>query len=131
MTDTPHRRLTDRASSSPTLIGTGSTFTGNFDCGGDLVVSGNVVGNSRVAGSLTLADTGHWHGDIVASTAIVAGEIRGDLTITDRLELRKSARIRGTIRAKTIAIATGAVIDGDMSVTSTLPVLHFDEKRNS
>ena len=130
MTDTPHRRLTDRIGSSPTLIGTGSTFTGNFDCGGDLVVSGNIIGNSRVAGSLTLADTGHWQGDIVASTAIVAGEIRGNLTITDRLELRKSARIRGTIRAKSIAIATGAVIDGDMSVTSNLPVVHFDERRN-
>jgi cytoskeletal protein CcmA (bactofilin family) len=130
MTDTPHRRITDRAGSSPTLIGTGSTFTGNFECGGDLVVSGNIVGNSRVAGSLTLADTGQWQGDIVASTAVVGGEIHGNLTISDRLEIRKSARIRGTIRAKSIAIATGAVIDGDMSVTSNLPVVHFDEKRH-
>jgi cytoskeletal protein CcmA (bactofilin family) len=129
MSDTPHRRITDRAGSSPTLIGTGSTFTGNFDCGGDLVVSGNIVGNSRVAGSLTLADTGHWQGDIVASSAIIGGEIRGNITITDKLEIRKSARIRGTICAKTIAIATGAVIDGDMSVTSNIPVVHFDEKR--
>jgi cytoskeletal protein CcmA (bactofilin family) len=130
MADTPNRRITDRAGSSPTLIGTGSTFTGNFDCGGDLVVSGYIVGNSRVAGSLTLADSGHWQGDIVASTAIVGGEIRGNITITEKLEIRKSARIRGTIRAKSIAIATGAVVDGDMSVTSNLPVVHFDEKRH-
>jgi cytoskeletal protein CcmA (bactofilin family) len=130
MADTPHRRITDRAGSSPTLIGTGSTFTGNLDCGGDLVVSGNFVGDTRVAGSLTLADTGHWQGSVVASAAVVAGEIRGDLTITDKLEIRKTARIRGTIRARTIAIATGAVIDGDMSVTSNIPVVHFDEKRN-
>jgi cytoskeletal protein CcmA (bactofilin family) len=129
MSDTPHRRITDRTGSSPTLIGTGSTFTGNFDCGGDLVVSGNIIGNSRVAGSLTLADTGHWQGDIVASTAIIGGEIRGNLTITEKLEVRKSARIRGTVQAKQIAIATGAVIDGDMSVTSNLPVVRFDEKR--
>jgi cytoskeletal protein CcmA (bactofilin family) len=130
MTTTPNRRLTDRHSSSPTLIGTGSTFTGNFDCGGDLVVAGNIIGNSRIAGALTLADTGHWQGDIVASSAIVAGETRGNITITDCLEIRKSARIRGTIRAKTIAIATGAVVDGDMAVTSNIPVVHFDEKRN-
>jgi cytoskeletal protein CcmA (bactofilin family) len=130
MSDIPHRRITDRTGSSPTLIGTGSTFTGNFDCGGDLVVSGNIIGNSRVAGSLTLADTGHWQGDIVATTAIIGGEIRGNLTITEKLEVRKSARIRGTVQAKQIAIATGAVIDGDMSVTSNLPVVRFDEKRN-
>jgi cytoskeletal protein CcmA (bactofilin family) len=130
MSDIPHRRITDRTGTSPTLIGTGSTFTGNFDCGGDLVVSGNIVGNARIAGSFTLADTGHWQGDLVASTAIVGGEIRGNITVTEKLEIRKSARIRGTVRAKSIAIATGAVIDGDMSVTSNLPVVHFDEKRS-
>jgi cytoskeletal protein CcmA (bactofilin family) len=129
MSNTPNRRLTDRAGSSPTLIGTGSTFTGNFDCGGDLVVAGTIIGNCRVGGSLTLADSGHWSGDISASTAVIAGEIQGNIAITDRLEIRKTARIRGTISAKTIAIATGAVIDGDMSVTSNAPVVRFEEKR--
>lgn len=131
MTDTPNRRLTDRTGNSPTLLGLGSTFTGRFECGGDLVVAGRVVGDGRVAGALTLSDTGHWNGDLVASTAIIAGEIEGNLTITDRLEIRKSARIRGTIRAKHIAIATGAVVDGDMSVTSNVPVVHFEEKRSA
>lgn len=129
MTDTPHRRLTDHAASSPTLIGSGTTFTGAFECGGDLVVSGRIVGDARVAGSVTLADGGHWQGDVGASTAVIAGEMHGNLSITDRLEIRKTARIRGTIYAKSIAIATGAVIDGDMSVTSNVPVIHFEEKR--
>ena len=130
MTDTPHRRLTDRAASSPTLIGAGSHFRGDFDCGGDLVVAGAIIGNARIAGSVTMADSGHWDGEIAATSAVIAGEIHGNITITDRLEIRKTARIRGTICAKTIAIATGAVIDGDMSVTSNVPVVHFDEKRH-
>lgn len=130
MTDTPNRRLTDRAGSSPTLIGVGSTFTGHFECGGDLVMAGQIIGEARVAGALTLSDTGRWQGDIVATTAIIAGEIDGNVTVTDRLEIRKSARIRGTIRAKHIAIATGAVVDGDMSVTSNVPVVRFEEKRH-
>jgi len=129
MTDTPRRRLTDHLPASPTLIGMGSTLTGNLVCKGDLVVSGTVNGNVQAEGSLTLADSGYWQGDITVATAIIAGEILGNLVITDRLEIRKSARIRGTIRAKTIAIATGAVIDGDMSITSNQPVVRFEEKR--
>jgi len=107
----------------------GSKFTGHFECGGDLVVAGGVVGDGRIAGAITLSDSGHWKGDVLASTAIVAGEVEGNLAITDRLEIRKSARIRGTIRAKHIAIATGAVVDGEMSVTSNVPVVRFEEKR--
>ena len=129
MTDTPRRRLTDHLPASPTLIGVGSTFTGTLVCKGDLVVSGAFDGDAQITGSLTLADTGHWEGEIVAATAIVAGEVHGNLTITDRLEIRKTARIRGAIRAKTIAIATGAVVDGDMSITSNQPVVRFEEKR--
>jgi cytoskeletal protein CcmA (bactofilin family) len=131
MSDTPHRRFADRSAKSPTLIGAGSRFTGNFECGGDLVVAGHIVGDTRVAGSLTIADSGQWEGNISASTAIIAGEVEGDITVSEKLEIRKSARIRGTIRARTIAIATGAVIDGDMSVTSNVPVVHFDEKRTA
>jgi cytoskeletal protein CcmA (bactofilin family) len=129
MADTPRRRLTDNLPASPTLIGLGSTLTGNLVCKGDLVVSGAIDGDVEVHGSITLADTGHWEGDMQASSAVIAGEIHGNLSIGERLEIRKTARIRGNIRAKTIAIATGAVIDGDMSITSNQPVVRFEEKR--
>lgn len=131
MTDAPRRRLTDRTQNSPTLIGAGATFTGRLHCNGDLMVAGTIEGEAKVVGALTLADTGQWRGEIVASSAVIAGEMHGELAIENRLEIRKSARIRGAIRAKTIAIATGAIIDGDMAVTSNAPVVHFEEKRGS
>ena len=49
--------------------------------------------------------------------------------VSEKLEIRKTARIRGSVRARTIAVAQGAVIDGDMAVTSGAPVVHFEEKR--
>jgi cytoskeletal protein CcmA (bactofilin family) len=129
MSETPRRRLTDHLPASPTLIGQGSTLTGNLACRGDLVVAGTIEGDVQVQGSVTLSDSGYWEGDLTAATAIVAGEIVGNLTVTDRLEIRKTAKIRGSIRAKVIAIATGAVIDGEMAVTSNQPVVRFEEKR--
>jgi cytoskeletal protein CcmA (bactofilin family) len=37
--------------------------------------------------------------------------------------------IRGRVQARSIAVARGATIDGEMMVTGTEPVVQFEEKR--
>jgi cytoskeletal protein CcmA (bactofilin family) len=129
MSEAPRRRLTDRVSSSPTFIGAGSEMEGNLACESDLVVGGRVTGDTRVRGSFTLSEGGRWEGSIQAANAVVGGEIVGSIVVTEKLEVRKSARITGSLTARSIAVAQGAVIDGDMSVTSGKPVVHYEEKR--
>ncbi len=131
MNDQPRRRLMDRTTATPTLVGAGTELEGAIKCAADLVVAGRVLGNATVGGSLTLAEDGYWQGNLQTSTAVLCGELVGDIHVTERLEIRKTARIRGTIRAKTIAIETGAVVDGEMAVTSGTPVVKFEEKRNA
>ena len=129
MSDSPRRRATDRASGSPTFIGVGTTLTGNLECEGDLIVGGVVVGDSQVRGTVTLSEGGRWDGRLHTGTAIVAGELHGEIVASEKLEIRKSARIRGAVSGRSIAIARGAVIEGEMSVTSGAPIVHYDEKR--
>jgi hypothetical protein len=76
-----------------------------------------------------LSATGSWHGFIQAQQAIVAGKITGGLAVKDKLEIGYTAVIRGKVSARTIAIAKGAIVDGDIEVTSGAPVLQFEEKR--
>lgn len=129
MTDTPRRRSSDRVSGSPTFIGAGTTVTGNLDCGGDLIVGGTVLGDSTVCGAMTLSEGGRWEGRLKVKSAVIAGEWHGEITVTEKLEIRKTARIRGAVAARSIAIAQGAVIEGEMAVTSGQPVVHYEEKR--
>ena len=131
MTDTPRRRLADHVSSSPTFIGAGSALTGNLQCGGDLVVAGSVNGDSTVRGSFTLSEGGRWEGRIACANAVIAGEVEGTLSVTDKLEIRASARLRGALSARSIAVARGAVTEGEMAVTSGQPVVHYEEKRKA
>lgn len=131
MSDTPRRRATDHPSGSPTFIGAGSKFMGNFECGGDLVVGGVIHGDAAIRGSLTLSQGGGWRGDVQASSAVIAGEVEGSVVIAEKLEIRHTARIRGSVRARVIAVAQGAVIEGDMAVTSGEPVVRFEEKRGT
>jgi cytoskeletal protein CcmA (bactofilin family) len=131
MAEQPRRRLVDRVTATPTLVGGGSRLQGELDCAGDLVVAGEVSGNAKVGGSLTLAEEGHWTGNVQTGSAILCGQFDGEIVVNERLEIRKAARIRGSIRAKMIAIETGAVIDGDMAVTSGKPVVKFEERRKA
>lgn len=129
MADTPRRRLADRVSSSPTFIGSGSRFTGDLECDSDLMVGGKVRGDGDVRGALTLSEGSAWEGEIRAGNAVIAGEVQGSVTVAEKLELRSTARVRGSLKARSIAVAKGAIIEGDMAVTSGKPVVHFEEKR--
>jgi cytoskeletal protein CcmA (bactofilin family) len=129
MSEAPRRRHADRISVSPTFIGGGSRLTGNLECEGDLVVGGNVNGDGTVRGAFTLSEGGHWEGKVHATNAVIAGEVTGTVSVSEKLEIRKSARIRGIVHARTIAVAQGAVIDGEMAVTSGAPVVSYEEKR--
>ena len=87
-------------------------------------------GDGEVEGGLNLSVTGSWHGNIQAHQAIVAGKITGGLTVKDKLEIGYTAVIRGRVSARTIAIALGAIVDGEIEVTSGEPMLQFEEKRS-
>jgi cytoskeletal protein CcmA (bactofilin family) len=131
MSDTPRRRVSDKTSSTPTFIGVGTHIVGTVRCDGDLVVGGSAQADCVVAGSLTLSDGGEWEGKLQATNAVIAGHVIGDLVITEKLEIRKTARIRGSVSARSIAVAQGAVIDGAVSVTSGAAVVTYEEKRSS
>ena len=54
---------------------------------------------------------------------------RGGLSVKGKLEIGYTAVIRGSVSAQTIAIAKGAIVDGDIVVTSGMPMQEFEEKR--
>src|SRR4051812_280280 len=129
MSEVPRRRVTDKVSSSPTFIGAGSIMTGDLQCQGDLVVAGSVTGDCICRGSFTLADGASWEGRLQANNAVIAGQVQGSLMIAEKIEIRKSARIRGSVSARSIAVAQGALIEGDLAVTSGAAVVRYEEKR--
>ena len=95
------------------------------------MVSGEVHGDGDLDGALNLSATGSWHGNIQAQQAIVAGKIMGGLSVKDKLEIGYTAVIRGKVSARTVAIAKGAIVDGEIEVTSDTPVVRIRRKARS
>jgi cytoskeletal protein CcmA (bactofilin family) len=126
----PKRRFLESNGTTPTFIGANSVFIGNIRGVGQFVVSGEVHGDGELEGALNLSSSGSWHGNVQAHQAIVAGTILGGLSVKDKLEIGYTAVIRGKVSARTVAIAKGAIVDGEIEVTSDSPVLQFEEKRD-
>jgi cytoskeletal protein CcmA (bactofilin family) len=127
----PKRRFLESNGATPTFIGANSVFIGNIRGIGQFVVSGEVHGDGELEGALNLSSSGSWHGNVQAHQAIVAGTILGGLSVKDKLEIGYTAVIRGKVSARTVAIAKGAIVDGEIEVTSDSPVLQFEEKRDA
>ena len=125
----PKRRFLDTSSASPTFIGAETVFIGNIRGTGQFVVSGEVHGDGELEGGLNLSASGTWNGFIQAQQAIIAGKITGGLSVKDKLEIGYTAVIHGKVSARTVAIAKGAIVDGEIEVTSDAPLVRFEEKR--
>jgi cytoskeletal protein CcmA (bactofilin family) len=129
MNDTPKRRLIDQLGNSPTFVAEGCQLVGDVETRGPLVLCGSIRGDGRVAGALSMAARSQWEGEIRAQAAVIAGRILGKLVVEQKLEIAATAVIQADIVAHSIAIAKGAVIDGEVTVTSGQPVVEFQEKR--
>jgi cytoskeletal protein CcmA (bactofilin family) len=123
------RRFLERTS-DPTLIGAGTVLVGDVRGHGQFVVAGEIHGDGALTGELNLSESGSWNGRIQAGAAVVAGRITGSLEVAGKLEIGRTAVIRGKVSARTLAIAKGAIIDGEIEVTSGKPVLHFEDRRS-
>ncbi len=123
------RRALDRARFTATL-GSGMLLRGTLRSADSLLVCGQVEGNAIVAGSFVLAENGYWQGNITASHVVIAGEVCGNVTARAKLEMRAGARILGYLKSPVIAMAEGAVHDGEVRMARRTRLIRFDERRN-
>ena len=124
------RRFLESESATATFIGAESVFVGNLRGAGQFVVAGEVHGDGELAGALNLSSSGIWHGFVHAEQAVIAGKVIGGIKVDGKLEIGNAAVIRGKVSARSIAIAKGAIVDGEIEVTSDAPVVRFEEKRD-
>ena len=123
------RRILDSATGPATYVTPATTIVGQVKGSGPYVFAGRVEGDCDIDGPATLAAGGSWQGTMRATDLIIAGEVDGDVIASDRVEVAGTARISGSLSGNSIAVAEGAVIDGEIKVTSESEPQSFAEKR--
>ena len=130
MNETNYRRLRDRSSGAATLINEGCKISGEISGSGDFQIYGEVAGDCKISGTVTLANNGFWQGTIQADNVIVAGQVEGDIVAGGKVEITSTARISGSVTGEAIAVSEGAIIEGVMKTTGQSDPLEFVEKRD-
>jgi len=129
----PSRRLTD-TSARATVIDSGTTVHGDLTGGDPVEIRGTLEGDCRVGGLCVVAEGGRVLGSVEAAGLVVGGTIEAGTLAADRVELRSSARVSGTITARVVAIADGAFFQGDVRMQgSDAPggPVYFKDRRKS
>ena len=125
------RRILDSAEGAATYIAPTTKITGSLTGKGSYVFCGEMNGDCEIDGPVTLAAGARWTGTLRASDVIVAGRIDGDVIANHRIEVSETAHIAGSLAGRSIAVAEGAVIEGDIKVTNGAAPQGFKEKRDA
>lgn len=125
------RRIQDSSSGPTTFIAASTKIVGRISGQGAYVFCGTVEGDCDIEGPLTLAEGSHWKGTLKATDIVVAGTVEGDVIARHRVEIAGTARVTGSLCGNSIAVAEGAVIEGEIKVVSGEPLTTFHEKRQS
>jgi len=122
------RRSLDQLEKLPIILGRDSVHIGHFRGTSDYVVHGRVEGDGDIDGTLMIGPDGLWVGNVTADNVIIKGRVDGHIHARFKLELRPSARVKGNLSSPLIAIAEGAVVQGQISPDSVLT--RFRERRS-
>ncbi|MDX1569165.1 MAG: polymer-forming cytoskeletal protein [Xanthomonadales bacterium] len=103
-----------------TLIGSNTRFEGDIRFKGGLHIDGEVEGSVVADGSglLVISEQGRVKGEIDVPEVIVDGQVDGDITASNRLELRENGRVGGNIKYGSIRMALGAQVNGNLAYES-------------
>ena len=124
-----NRRMHDKKNTTATMIGNDSHFVGEIKGSAPVIVLGKVEGSCELDQVLTIESAGSWLGTIQAVDVIVNGRVEGDVQASGKLEIGAKGEIKGNVSAGFLAIASGAVIQGDIKMTGNKEPVHFEEKR--
>lgn len=99
-----------------TIIAQGVKVEGDFHSQGDVIIDGEVTGSLETAQALTIGERARIHANVIAKTAIVAGEVKGNMHVAERLELLATSVVEGDVQTANLSIASGATINGKISM---------------
>ncbi len=99
------------------LIGEGTTVTGELRFDQGLRIDGEVVGDvvaAEASSLLVISENARVQGKVMAGHVIINGKVEGPVVATSLLELQPKARIVGDVHYEALEMHQGATIDGVM-----------------
>lgn len=125
----PTRRFTDAVDTHTTVIGPGTRIKGELVADAPVELAGTLEGEIRASSHCRVRQGARVTGRVEAKTLVIEGTVEGPALVADRLEIGSTARVRASIQARVVAIADGAVFEGEVRMDEAGSPQSFTEKR--
>ena len=98
-------------------IGKSVIIKGELTASEDLTIEGQVDGKIELRQNvLTIGPNGKIKAQVVAKTVVVEGQVQGNVTATERIDIRDKGSVEGDLSAPRVAIADGAHFRGSIDM---------------
>ena len=103
-------------SGMPNHINSDTVIEGSIKARGNLRIDGKLVGSLECQGRVVIGASGVIEGDIRCENAEIEGALKANITVSDLLSLKSTAKVQGDIVTKKLAIEPGASFSGSCSM---------------
>ena len=116
----PFRRIPETPATAPEkpmrqlIVGRDISLTGEITSCDRLVVEGNVEANLTDCAQVEISEHGLFRGSGTVDDVEIHGRFEGTLTVKNRLFIRATGKVTGTVRYGQIEIERGGQVSGDI-----------------
>lgn len=111
------------------FLGKGSEFEGRLTFREAVRIDGNFKGEIASTDTLIIGSDGVIKAEIEVGSAIISGNVEGNIRAKDKVELHPPARVYGNIKAPRLVILEGAIFEGNCQMENIVEEKKEDMKR--
>lgn len=109
-------QVTTADTASKTVFGATLIVEGTIKSKESITVNGELKGTIETTADITIGKEAKIEATLTGKTIAIAGTVTGNITANESLVLESSAVVRGDVKAASVKIETGALIEGNMHI---------------
>jgi cytoskeletal protein CcmA (bactofilin family) len=107
-------------STAVAMIGRGISIVGDVSAETDLRIEGLVQGQGiQSSRNVEIGESGQVAADITACVVKIGGEVKGDITGSEKVIITKTGRVQGNVVAPRVVIEDGSLFRGSIEMNPT------------
>ena len=98
------------------FLGSGTVYNGHLSFVGSVRIDGQFTGEIKSEGTLILGKDAKVEGTIQVCHLVLSGNLHGDVLVTGKTILHKTANLTGNLNTRSLIIEEGAMLQGTISM---------------
>jgi len=103
-------------SGQTSILAQGCKFDGNVVVNGTLRIEGEFKGTIETPENFIIGKTGVVHATVKVKNAIIGGQLFGNISAENKIELQSGSHVEGDIKTKRLVIDEGVFFEGNCSM---------------